>query len=105
MPPRGAGGRGGPRGGAAGGPPPGGPANRGGPPGRGGGTARGGGPAIRGGRGGAQAVATGLTIGRDVQTIGVVRPGLGRSGRQIKVYTNHFKTSIPEGNIHHYDGM
>jgi eukaryotic translation initiation factor 2C len=113
MPPRGAGGGGrggGPRGG---GPAAGGPAIRGGPAGRG--APRGAGPAIRGGagggrggagggRGGAQSVASGITIARDIQTIGVPRPGLGKSGRAVKVFTNHFATTIPESIICHYDG-
>jgi hypothetical protein len=123
MPPRGA--RGGPRGGGPpaggprgggppagggpggrGGPPRGGGPRGGGPPARGGGgpPARGGGPPARGGRGGAQYVPTGITISRDIQTIGVPRPGLGRSGRAIKVYTNHFTTTIPDQIIYHYDG-
>jgi eukaryotic translation initiation factor 2C len=115
MPPRGA-----PRGGPRGGGP---PADRGGGPGgRGGGPPRGAAPGPRGGgppRGGGQprgaarggaaagrggAVATGITIARDIQTIGVPRPSLGRSGRAIKVWTNHFATTIPEAIIFHYDG-
>ncbi|RPD77221.1 argonaute-like protein [Lentinus tigrinus ALCF2SS1-7] len=38
-----------------------------------------------------------------VTTIGVKRTAFGQSGRALQVYTNHFKTSIPEGLIYHYD--
>ncbi|RPD63356.1 argonaute-like protein [Lentinus tigrinus ALCF2SS1-6] len=38
-----------------------------------------------------------------VTTIGVKRAAFGQSGRTLQVYTNHFKTSIPEGLIYHYD--
>ncbi|KAI0310799.1 hypothetical protein OF83DRAFT_1037802, partial [Amylostereum chailletii] len=72
---------------------------RGGPPG---GPPRGAAPA-RGGiasRGGAAATSA---IASHVKTVGVRRPGHGNSGRPIEVVTNHFKTEIPQGFIHHYD--
>ena len=82
MPPRAAP-RGGPRGG--------GPAIRGGPGGRG------------GGRGGA--IQIGLpTAGSHITTVGVKRPNFGTGGRELPIYVNSFRTTIPEGVIHHYDG-
>ncbi len=39
-----------------------------------------------------------------VTTVGVKRASFGTSGRSLNVHTNHFVTSIPEGNIYHYDG-
>jgi eukaryotic translation initiation factor 2C len=118
MPPRGAprgeGARGGPPG--RGGPPRGGgpPGGRGGGPaavppsfrGRGGPPARGGAPAGRGGgsAGAGTALVPGIVPGYDIETIGVRRPGRGTAGRALKVFTNHYSTTIPEEMIYHYDG-
>ena len=40
----------------------------------------------------------------NITTIGVKRTAFGTSGRVQEIYTNHFKTSIPDGIIYHYDG-
>ena len=88
--------------------------------GRGGGagTARGGGPsAPRGGgpsgpRGGGppgltRTAATNVGLpdmSPHITTIGVKRSAFGQSGRALNVFTNHFPVSIPQDNIHHYDG-
>ncbi|RDX47695.1 argonaute-like protein [Lentinus brumalis] len=40
-----------------------------------------------------------------VTTVGVKRASFGTSGRSLNVHTNHFVTSIPEGNIYHYDAI
>ncbi|KAF8913963.1 argonaute-like protein [Gymnopilus junonius] len=75
-------------------------------------TARGGGaaprppaPAIRGSRGGTPAPAQVdlPSIGSHVTTIGVKRPNFGTGGRELNIFVNSFKTTIPEGVIYHYD--
>jgi hypothetical protein len=43
-------------------------------------------------------------IGAHVATVGVKRPNFGTVGRDLAVYVNSFKTTIPESVIHHYDG-
>lgn len=43
-------------------------------------------------------------IGAHVTTVGVKRPNFGTVGRDLAVYVNSFKTTIPESVIHHYDG-
>ena len=43
-------------------------------------------------------------IGTHVATVGVKRPNFGTLGRDLTVYVNSFKTTIPESVIHHYDG-
>ncbi|KAI9063284.1 argonaute-like protein [Trametes sanguinea] len=40
-----------------------------------------------------------------ITTVGVKRTAFGQAGRVIQVHTNHFEVKIPEGHIHHYDGM
>ena len=63
------------------------------------GAARGGGPARAG------AITVGLPdASSHITTIGVKRPAFGSSGRSLTVFTNHFVVSIPDANIHHYDG-
>ncbi len=39
-----------------------------------------------------------------ITTVGVKRKAFGTSGREVYVYTNHFVTTIPEGDIYHDDG-
>jgi len=41
--------------------------------------------------------------GSHITTVGVKRPNFGSSGREIPIFVNSFVTSIPDGNIHHYD--
>jgi eukaryotic translation initiation factor 2C len=91
------------RGGARGGGPP--PSGGAAPRGRGRGTVRGGPPAAAGGA--PQAISIGATSapGAHIQTVGVRRPGTGRAGRPIQVYTNHFEIAVPDSTIHHYDGV
>lgn len=58
------------------------------------------------GRGGPPAPgppSSGPLVASHVQTIGVRRPGYGTAGKPLKVVTNHFGVTIPEGIIHHYD--
>jgi len=75
-----------------------------GAPGRGGGA----GGAARGGRsGGARG---GLQVGlpsssSHITTVGVKRPDFGTGGKACPIYVNSFVTTIPDGIIHHYDGM
>jgi eukaryotic translation initiation factor 2C len=61
----------------------------------------------RGGRGGPRGAAppVGFTTSSHIITVGVKRPNFGSSGRELPVYVNSFVTTVPEGNIHHYDGM
>lgn len=108
MPPRGdpTRGRGGRGGGGGGGGGRGGGGGHGGGGGGRGGFARGGGPS-RGGppsgvRGGAP---TSTTLpGAHVKVVGVRRTGYGTAGRPLNVSSNFFNISLPERNIHHYDG-
>lgn len=39
-----------------------------------------------------------------VTTIGVKRPNAGTAGQPSEIFVNSFKTTIPDGIIHHYDG-
>jgi eukaryotic translation initiation factor 2C len=39
-----------------------------------------------------------------ITTVGVRRPGYGKTGKPMQVTANYFKTTIPEDVIHHYDG-
>ena len=76
-----------------------------GAPGRGGVGA--GGPA-RGGRGGG--TRGGLQVGlpsssSHITTVGVKRPDFGTGGKVCPIYVNSFVTTVPDGIIHHYDGM
>lgn len=122
--PRGRGQRGGSRGGPPSGTPSGRGGARGGPPSAGGAPAgsRGGPPGRGRGRAGAPSVpsrtASAITSGpappgvtralpdvsAHITTIGVKRTAFGSNGRALNVFTNHFVTSTPEGNIYHYDG-
>jgi len=117
MPPRGdpgrgrgrgggGGGGGGGRGGGGGGGP--GPGRGGGGGGRGGFAGRGGGPS-RGGpplgtRGGAPTASSTALPGAHVKVVGVRRTGYGTAGRPLHVFSNFFNISLPDSNIHHYDG-
>lgn len=72
---------------------------------------RGVGPAIRGLRGGATSRApasqfslSSTTSGSHITTIGVKRPNFGTGGTLVTINVNSFRTTIPEGVIHHYDG-
>lgn len=65
------------------------------------------GPA-RGGRGGA--TRGGLQVGlpstsAHIATVGVKRPNFGTGGKTCPIYVNSFVTTVPDGIIHHYDGM
>ena len=69
--------------------------------------ARGGVPLV--GRGGGPAISTSSSTAPNVpaehvRTVGVRRKGYGSAGTKIQVYTNHFKTDIPNEIIYHYDG-
>ncbi|QRW26912.1 protein argonaute 1 [Rhizoctonia solani] len=83
---------------------------RGGAGGAGRGAGRGGGPVIAAaapsgaGRGGAASAAAPSGPPSHVATVGVKRPGFGKSGRAVTVITNHFPCKIPTGIIYHYDG-
>ncbi|RDB22690.1 Protein argonaute-2 [Hypsizygus marmoreus] len=65
-----------------------------------------GGPA-RGGRGGATrgGPPAHVTTSSHITTVGVKRPEFGTAGRPLPIFVNSFVTTIPEGIIHHYDGM
>lgn len=67
---------------------------------------RGAGP-TRGGRvrGGPSSQYDSPSIGSHITTVGVKRPNFGALGREIPIYVNSFETTIPEGVIHHYNGM
>lgn len=66
---------------------------------------RGAGPS-RGGGGGSGPIAFGLpSAGSHITTVGVKRPNFGTGGRELPTFVNSFVTTIPEGVIHHYDGM
>ncbi|KAF8744839.1 argonaute family, partial [Rhizoctonia solani] len=81
---------------------------RGGAGGAGRGAGRGGGPVIAAaapsgaGSGAASATAPSGPPSH-VATVGVKRPGFGKSGRAVTVITNHFPCKIPTGIIYHYD--
>ena len=100
----GGGGRGGGGGGGAsrGGGGGGGGAGRGGFAGRGGGPSRGGPPL--GTRGGGPTAASTVLPGAHVKVVGVRRTGYGTAGRPLNVFSNFFNMSLPDCNIHHYDG-
>lgn len=71
---------------------------------------RGAGGPGRGGRGGRGRGATrGLPHSAaptsHITTVGVKRPGYGTGGKPLPIFVNSFATTIPEGIIHHYDGM
>ncbi|GAB1517152.1 hypothetical protein RhiTH_000196 [Rhizoctonia solani] len=84
---------------------------RGGAGGAGRGAGRGGGPVIAAaapsgaGRGGAASAAAPSGPPSHVATVGVKRPGFGKSGRAVTVITNHFPCKIPTGIIYHYDAI
>lgn len=40
-----------------------------------------------------------------ITTVGVQRPNFGTGGTSLPIFVNAFETSIPEGIIHHYDGI
>ncbi|CAE6524743.1 unnamed protein product [Rhizoctonia solani] len=57
------------------------------------------------GRGAASAAAAPPGPASHVTTIGVKRPGFGKSGRAMTVLVNHFVCKIPTGIIYHYDAI
>ncbi|KAL1743740.1 Piwi domain-containing protein [Schizophyllum fasciatum] len=44
-----------------------------------------------------------VNISPHVTTVGVKRPNYGTAGRPLEVIANSFETTLPEGNISHYD--